>query len=228
MDADKLRDEKCIPVARAILSEIPATLLADDIDPLVLSILQKALDMNMNITTEAQYLFQLILGGFSGLNTILHTLVLEPVDEERYVAISQKILQILADSNVRLTGATTEEVEKDLTDAKVQLQELFTAEKLTSIDLDYIVEKILSAVATVNNKVSDNLASSTSRAEAKIFGVESMDEITVKHVNDVLTNDVSVMFSVPKPEGSATPPAGDGEAIPPNEEDKTGIGGGIA
>jgi hypothetical protein len=215
MDADVARDEKCIPVARAILSEMPTTLLADNIDPLVLSILQKALDTDMNITTEAQYVFQLLLGGFSGLNTTLHALALEPVDEVRYTTISNKILQILADSNVRLTGVKADEVEADWASAKVQLQELFTDEKLTKIDLDYIVEKIFTAVTVVNNKVSENLASSTSRAEAKVFGLTSMDEITVKHVNDVLVNDVSVMFSEPKlPDGSATPPAGDSSATP--------------
>jgi hypothetical protein len=209
VDLEKVRDDKCVPVVRAILAEMPATLLADNIDPLVLSILQKALDTDMNITTEAQYLFQLLLGGFSGLNTTLHSLSLEPVNDVRYTDISQKILQILSDANVRLTGVKADDIVKDFAKAKVQLQELFTTEKLTLIDLNYIVEKIFTAVTVVNNKVQENLASSTARAEAKIFGVESMSDVTVKHVNDVLTNDVNVMFSKPvplaPPEGQVAP-----------------------
>lgn len=221
-DLEKARDEKCVPVAREILAEMVTGLLADDRDPLLLSILQKSLDADMNITTEAQYLFQLLLGAFSGLNTTLHSLELTPVDETRYTAIGNEILAILSESDVRLTNIKPEDIEKDFAAAKVKLQELFTREKLTRIELSYLVERIFTSITDVNNSFSAKIEQSLARAEAKIFGVESMSDITVKHVNDVLTHDVSVMFSDASPElppdGQATPPSGDGKIDPPAPE----------
>ena len=230
-DLEAARDEKVVPAARDILADMVTDLMVENPDapgaynPLLLKILQKMLDTDMNITMEAQYVFQLLLGAFSGLNTTLHSLELAPTDDARYIAIAKKVLGILSEANVRFTKVTPEETAADFAEAKIKLQTLFTEEKLTKLELRYIMDNVFESVKTVNNSISEALAQSTDKAEAKVFGIGSMSELTLGNINKILVNDITVTFAKPvvavPPEGQVepvAPPAGDGQVAPPTVE----------
>lgn len=236
-DLEKARDEKCIPVAREVITAMADHLLVSNPDDphahdaLMLIILRRALETDMNITMEAQYLFQLILGGFSGFNTTIHGCEFAPVDDERYIAIGKKMLTILAEANVRLTNVTPEDTATDFADAKAKLQQLINDEKLTKLEVRYIMDNIFESVKMVNNDFSDSLARSTEKAESKIFGNESMSDLSLGQINKVLINDVHIDYTKPVvPEadapidGAALPPSGDGQVAPPAPpEDVIGV-----
>lgn len=231
-DLEKARDEKCLPVAQAIIEEMVDHLLPEtpgstnQLDTIQLFVLQKMLDGEMNITTEAQYLFQLVLAAFSGFNNAVHAIKLVDLDDQRYLDIGRKMLRILADAKVRMVNVTPEDSVTDFASASEQLQALFDAEKLNKLELQYIMDSIFESVKNLNNVTSEGLAQSTAKAEAKIFGNEAMSDLTVKQVNDILVNDVKVVLT-PRtpPEGQVTPevqtaPAGDGQVAPtPDTQD---------
>lgn len=230
-DLDKARDEKCIPIAREIMQEMAGELLtgyegeASKGDHLFLSFLEKTLNHDLNITTEAQYLSQLILGGLTGLNNTVHMAEgLVPLDEERYAHIGQELLQIMCDANVRLNKTKAEELEADWQDAKLKIQELFEREKLNKLESEYILGNIFETFKDLNNRVAQGLEQATTKAECKILGIEFMSDLTVGMVNKVLVNDVKVEITPPTPpappEGLVEPPvdvhaAGDGQVAPP-------------
>lgn len=221
-DLDKARDEKCVPIAHDVLAFLAENLLpetpesTDQFDKAQLYILQKSLDLDLNITTEVQYLFQLMLGGLSGLNAAVQAVNLAPLDDARYAEIGRKILRVLAETKPRLTAVTPEDTAADFADAKMKLQVIFDEEKLNPLELKYITDTIFQSFTSLNNLVADSLSKSSEAAEAKLFGITFMSDLTVKHVNEVLMNDVSVMFSQKTPPpGTATPPAGEGQVTPP-------------
>lgn len=224
-DLEKARDEKCIPVAREVLAAMADHLLVSNPedprsrDELMLIILRRALETDMNITMEAQYLFQLILGGLSGFNATIHGCEFTPVDDARYIAIGKRMLTILAEADVRLTNVTPEDTASDFADAKAKLQQLINDEKLTKLEVRYIMDNIFESMTIVNNDFSDSLARSTEKAEAKIFGNEAMSDLSLGQINKVLVNDLHIEYTKPAPavppEGAAMPPSGDGQVSPP-------------
>lgn len=228
-DLEKARDEKCIPVAQEILKDMVEHLLVpnpDDPhahDDLIMFILRRALETDMNITTEIQYLLQLVLGGFSGFNTTIHSCEFAPIDEERYITIGKKMLAILAGANVRLTNVTPADTTADFAGAKETLHALINAENLTKIEIRYIMDNIWESVKVVNNDISESLARSTEKAEAKIFGNEFMSDLTLGQVNKVLINDIRIEYAKKESgsdiplEGDALPPSGDGQVAPPQQ-----------
>lgn len=191
-DLDKARDEKCIPVARAIFADMVSDLLPDDVDgrtdysQIVLKILQKNFTADMNITIESPYIFQLILGVLSGLNASIQGAMTAPIDDARYKEIGRKILAIVSDANVRMGSVTPEETAADFADAKIKLNDLFIAEKLNGLELKYVIDMIFNSFKAVNDLYSQNIERSVERGSAKLFGVESMTDLGLKRLDEVL------------------------------------------
>lgn len=192
MDLEKQRDDKCIPVARAILADMALDLIPEDANvkidynPIVGKILQREMDADLNITTEVSYIFQLLLGAFAGLNLTAQSCTTTPADDVRYGSIAKKILGIVSEANVGLTPATPEETIADFAPVKEKLNVLFAEEKLSMLEVKYIMDNIFDALKTVEQIVAAQVQDATDRAEAKLFGVEFKSDLSLKQVDDVL------------------------------------------
>ena len=192
LDLDAARDAKCIPLAREVLKEIVTDLIPAQIEgkmdqnPLILSTLKKSLEADLNITSEVPYIFQLILGVFSGLNKAIHSSTPVAVDEEKYRVITSKVLAIVSEANVKMGNVTPEESKADVDPITVKLNELFKAENLSFIEIKYVMDSLFRAFKQFSESFTGNLTQSSEKAEAKIFGVEFMSDLTMKKLNDVL------------------------------------------
>lgn len=194
VDLDALRDEKCIPVAKEILGFLATDLIPlnpnepVNYKPLALKIIGEFFKADLVISTEVSYVPQVILGVLSGLNTTVQQCDLEPSDIARYDAIAKKILAIVFTASIRMgRDANADTHKEDFVPVKEQLNALFKEEKVTMFELKYIMDTIFSSFTALNNIVSSSIEASSARAEAKLFGVESMDELTIKKLDEVLT-----------------------------------------
>jgi hypothetical protein len=191
-DLDKLRDEKCIPIAREVLADMATSLVAEDANdkidhnPIILKILKKALDNDLNISMEVPYLFQLILGVFSGLNSAVQKTSPVPIDDVKYGAVAKKILSMVSEANVRMGGVTPEETATDFAPIMEKLNAYFKEQNLSFLEIKYVMDNIFQSFTRVNNLFNENLAGNSARAEAKLFGIESMSDLTMRRLNDVL------------------------------------------
>lgn len=190
-DLEKLRDEKCEPIARAMFSTIASDMFSTESNQveLVKKLLTMSLNEDLNITTEVSYIFQLMLGALSGLNKTMSQIVQEsfPTDNERYGKIATQIMTMVSDANVRLTNVKPEDVANDFSDVKTRILELCKAEGLSGIEIKYIIQELIFAEFTsVNNLYSSSLEASSEKAEAKLFGIGSMSELTLRRLNEVL------------------------------------------
>lgn len=192
VDYEKIRDEKVVPVAKSVLNDIavmliPQSLAELDYKPLVLKILERTLEVNMNIATETSYLFQLLLTALSGLNATVQSCTTTPIDDARYGAIAKKILDILAMADLKLNlPLESEEMKKSFDPIKEQLNTLFAAEKLSMLEINYIMGVIFNSFKIVNNMYTDSITKSSEAAEAKLFGVQSMTDLTVGDIDKIL------------------------------------------
>jgi len=191
-DLEKIRDDRCVPIAREILKEMAGGLVASNAgtvnyDELVLKSLSLFLKSDLNITTETPYITQLLLGVFAGLNRTIHECTILPVDDARYSVIANKILSIVSDGNVRLGAVTPEQSIEDFTIIKVKLNELFAEEKLNLLEIKYIMDNMFDAFKDFSGEYAKSVESSVKRAELKLFGVENMDEISIKKLDEILT-----------------------------------------
>ncbi len=191
-EAEKARDEKCIPVARWILNDMALMLLPEngeadfDMSPLLLKMLSRMTEADMNIAMEVSYVPQLILGVLSGLNAAVQECDVVKMDDARYGKIGKKILSIVATADIRMNAVTPEQTKEDFKPVKQQLNELFAAEKISLVELKYIMDSIFKSFTAANNAVQSSLESSSARAEAKLFGIESMSDLTLKQLDTVL------------------------------------------
>lgn len=193
---DKKRDDKCFPVMRGVLSDMVTDLIPEnanekiDYNPIVKKILQRELDADLNLTTEVPYIFQGLLGVFAGLNITVQGCEMIPADDVRYGAIAKKVLGIVDDANVSLGDPSKEQIEKDFEPAKARLNALFAEEKLTAFEVKYIMDNIFDALKTVEGIIAAQIEDSASRAEAKLFGIDSKVDLTMKILDDVLKAEV--------------------------------------
>ncbi len=192
VDLEKLRDERCIPIAREILNELPQTLLPEDANvkvdynPICLSILKKLFDADTNIAMDNTYLFQIILQVLGGLNKAIQSCETVLIDDVRYASIGNKILSAVANGNVRMGNVTPDQVDEDFVQIKARLNEIIKEEKLSMLEVKYIMDNIFESFSQVTSIVNKSVEQSAARAEAKAFGVESMSDLTMKMLDEML------------------------------------------
>lgn len=196
VDLEKVRDERCVPVAREMLGNLPIDLLPEktgeniDLSPLVKKTLASALAADLNLTTETSYVIQLVLGGLTALNRTIQTAKTVPIDDDRFFGIGRKILSILAESNVTLGSISPEDSLKEFAPVQEKIDALFEEEELTLIEVKYIMDNIFEAFNQVNTFYSGSLERSVRQAEAKLFGLADISDLTLKKLDGIL-KDVS-------------------------------------
>lgn len=195
-DLEKEREERCYPVVRGILTDIATDLLpqngaSQDYTPLLMKILHRSLDANLNLQMENPFLFQTLLSLIVGLNTTVMECQTVPIDDARYAAIGKRILGVVATADIKLGTLTPDEVTTTFAPVKEQLNALFAEEKLTWMEVKYIMDSILGAVKEAEQRFTISIDQSLQRAEAKAMGVADMSEITMQHLDRFLKAPVS-------------------------------------
>lgn len=191
-DLDQLRDERVFPVARKVLDDLAETLIPEDPSlgvnhvPLVEKILSHTLDADFNITTECSYLFQVLLGALSGLNGVAQTAQVAPIASARYASIARKILGFVAEANIQLGTVTPEQTAVDFASVQEKLNALFAEENLNIVELKFVMDNIFESFNAVNTLYSAQIEKTTAIAEAKLFGIETMPDLTMRRLDDVL------------------------------------------
>lgn len=194
VDLEKQRDERCIPIAYLLMEEMANNLMPDGSDlqqidarPVALKGLEYFLAADLNIAQEASYVPQLILAALSGLNATVQQCDSIQPDDLRYAGIAKKILHILSDAKVPLVvSKDTKELDPAYEVVKTKINELFAEEKLTSLEVKYVMDGIFNSFTAVNNLMSSSLEQSSERAEARLFGVDSMGDLTMSKLDAVL------------------------------------------
>lgn len=190
LDLDKVRDDICFPIVRNIFKEFPDGLIVDDEmqKQLQLKALSAMLSADLNIVQEVAYVPQLMLGILAGLNLTVQ--LTNPVnDEERYQEIARKMLKFIVEDidNIPLGTVTPEEIAKAFQGVKLKLDKLFFEEEnLSRIEVKYVMDLIFTHFNTFNNEISSSITKSTEKMEAKILGIESMSDLTLKKLNEEL------------------------------------------
>lgn len=191
-EAEKARDEKCIPIAKAILNDMAIYMMPEDANvkvdfvPIVTKMLERTLAADTNLIMENPYIAQLLLGVFSSLNETVQSCTFLPIDDIRYGAISKKILDIVATSDITMGEVSKEQKAKDFAPIKERLNVLFVEEKLSLIDIKYIMDTIFESFNTVNSTFAVSVEKSVKAAEAKLLGLNDLDELGMKKLDDVL------------------------------------------
>lgn len=186
-DLNKERDERCIPVAKVLLGEISHDLTTESgPKTLALKSLSIMLEKDLNIVTDVPYIPQLILKALSGLNSAINTCILEPIDTEKYTRITNEILVILAESDVKIGDITPMEEMKEFIPVKEKIQEIVSREKLNEFEVKHIMDNIFNYFQAMEKMLMTSIETSSKKAEAKLFELDDLDDLTMKKLNDVL------------------------------------------
>ena len=188
MNLEKLRDEKCFPLVKNIFKEFPTGLIVPDEQQkeLQLKCLSAMLAEDLNIGQEVSYVFQSLLNIFSGLNATIQSLELVN-DDEKYDGITRKVLEIVAGEIESIhPDSKPDEMLKDFSGVKNKLLKLFGDEKLSKMEVKYVMDNVFEKFSTLQNVVTSSIASSTEKMECSILKIESMSDLSLKKLNDTL------------------------------------------
>lgn len=206
-DLEALRDEKVFPIVRALMTEMGSDLVnaEDNHTPLTLKALSLMLDADLNVAQEVSYVPQIILGALAGLNRTLQECEANEVDDVRMSEIANKILAIVAEANVTLGEVTPEVSIAEFAPVKEKINDLFIIEDLSRLEVKYITDKIFNSFSVFNNLIQSSITNATERMEVKILGIETLGDLTLKKLNDVLVEAPAeeVQANDPAPEGAA-------------------------
>jgi hypothetical protein len=186
---DTIRDEKCLPIAKTILKEMVTDLMKEEgPKDVALKALSLELNNDINIITDVPYIPQLIMTTLAALNATVQTCDFKPLNEDYYITIAEKVLEIVASSDVKM-NLTPDEIPTQFAGVKTQLSSLFVQENLNMFEVKHIMDKILEKFGSFNILLSNSIENSSERAEAKLWKVESMNDVTMKQLNEVLVSD---------------------------------------
>lgn len=191
---DDLRDSKCAPIAMGILADAAAqlpvmtVLESKDFQEVTITVLRRVLEADTNLIMENPYIFQMITGALNGFKGAVQGCKTVAIDDTRYSVIAKKMMAILAGADLKFTALLPEDSEKMWAPVKEQLNTLFEEEKLTLLEVDYIMDNIFGSFNALRQIFNKNIEDATQRMEAKILKIEAMSDLTMKMLDDALTN----------------------------------------
>lgn len=197
-DLEALRDEKVVPVAKAVIADIAETMPSTDITPntdfttLLIKILQRTLDADLNLTTENPYVFQLVLGAFSAFNTVVQKCKMADADDMRFAKIAGEMMALMVKADIPLGKDVKPEAQiAALEVLQPEFEEIFARENLNSLEVTYILEGIMRAFKTTEQMFSGNVDRSVKKMEAKILGIEDMSDLSMHKLDETLKADIA-------------------------------------
>lgn len=195
-NAEQLRDERVVPVVQGVLRDMAEDIAATDVNAnndftsLLVKILTRGLEADLNVTTENPYMFQLVLNAYSAFSAAVQECKVADAQDERYGRIGKEMMGLLVKANIPLGTKVTPEEQKAATDiVKPELEALFLRENLQWLEVKYILEGLFRALKGVESLYSSNIDLSVQRMEAKILGISEMSDLTMKKLDETLQAD---------------------------------------
>lgn len=198
VDLEAVRDARVVPVAQGVLEDIASEAAIanienqSDISGVMSKILIRTLEADLNLTTENTYVFQLVLGAYGALSSVIQNSKMREIDEARFARIGSQVLGILAKANVPMgTKVKSEDQIAALEALKPELEAVWAAEDLSWLEIKYVLEGVFRGLKTVENNFSVNVEMSLKRMEAKILGVADMSDVTMKKLDETLRAEIT-------------------------------------
>lgn len=198
VDLEAVRDARVVPVAQGVLEDIASEAAIanienqSDISGVMSKILIRTLEADLNLTTENTYVFQLVLGAYGALSSVIQNSKMREIDEARFARIGSQVLGILAKANVPMgTKVKSEDQVAALEALKPELEAVWAAEDLSWLEIKYVLEGVFRGLKTVENNFSVNVEMSLKRMEAKILGVADMSDVTMKKLDETLRAEIT-------------------------------------
>lgn len=198
VDLEAVRDARVVPVAQGVLEDIVSEAAIanienqSDISGVMSKILIRTLEADLNLTTENTYVFQLVLGAYGALSSVIQNSKMREIDEARFARIGSQVLGILAKANVPMgTKVKSEDQIAALEALKPELEAVWAAEDLSWLEIKYVLEGVFRGLKTVENNFSVNVEMSLKRMEAKILGVADMSDVTMKKLDETLRAEIT-------------------------------------
>ena len=173
-DLDKLRDEKIFPLADDCLSDLVDLGFPGEVDgktnlgPVTLSILDRALEADLNHITELPYLFQRMLTILSELNKTVQESEFTPIDDARYNEIAKTVL----------SRASTPDI-------LGEINHIFAEENLNKFEVNYVMQLIFTTFQNIQQSVMSSVDTSMKKAEEQIWGCD-LESVTLKQIDRML------------------------------------------
>ncbi len=196
--AEELRDERVVPVAQGVLADLASEVSAADINKetdltsIVIKVLKRGLAADLNLVTENPYVFSLVLGSYSALSTVVQKCRLTDTDDARFGKIGGEILSLLVNANVPMGAKVTKAQQEEAAEVvQPHLEEIFAREKLTWLEVKYIMEGLFRSLKSIEQVYMSNIELSVKRMEAKILGLEDMGDLSMSLLDATLQKDMS-------------------------------------
>lgn len=197
-DLEALRDEKVVPVARGVLTDMAGEIAATDINAatdltsVIIKILKRGLAADLNVTTENPYVFQLVLGAYAAFSGTIQKCKVTDTPDARYGKIGGELLTLLANANVPMGTKVIKQEQEAATDAlQSQIEDIFARENLTWLEVKYILEGLFRSLKSIEQVYSSNIELSVKRMEAKILGLGDMTDLSMAKLDEMLQKDFS-------------------------------------
>lgn len=192
-DLEALRDEKVIPVARGVLTDMAGEISSTDVNEdtdftsILVKILRRGLAADLNLVTDNPYVFQLILGSYSAFSSIIQKCKFSEAQDIRYSNIGRELLGILSSTDVPMgTKVTAKDQEAAFEAVQDQIQAIVDREKLTWLEMKYIMEGLFRSLKSTEQLYNNNVDLSVKRMEAKILGLEDITDLTMSKLDATL------------------------------------------
>ena len=156
-----------------------------DYKDIVIKMLSVMLAADLNVSMEVTEVPKMVLGALSGLNQTVESLGLTN-DDARYNLIAQKILQIVSKANVRMGAVMPDELIADFAPVNEELRGFFLQEKLSKLEVKYILDSIFTNFGNMNNLFNRQIDIAIERMQSKALGIEAITDLNLKTLDGFL------------------------------------------
>lgn len=201
-DPEKERDVRAVPVAHGVLEDLAGLNSVSDVQDrseftnVIVKILKRSLEADLNVALDNPYVFQLALGAFGAFNQFIQSCKMAESENKRYSTIAHEMMVLFADAKVPMgMQVKTEEQVAALESIRPQIEEIFAREMLTKLEVSYILEGLMNALKITHQVFSDNVKQAVDRMEAKILQVEFVSDLTMKQLDATLQTSIEEILA---------------------------------
>lgn len=204
-DLDKERDDRVIPVAQGVIEDLAGQTASLDINDkseftnVIIKILNRSLDADLNLVTDNPYVWQLIIGAFGAFTQVVMDSKMADSQDARYSKIAHEIMSLLAGAKVPMgMNVKTQDQVDALQSIKPQLEEIFAREMLTRLEVTHILEGLMNAMKVTNQVFENNVRNAVDRMEAKILQIDDMSDLTMRKLDTTLKTSIDEILKKDK------------------------------
>lgn len=202
---EKERDERTAPVAQGLIEDLAGIDKTPDVNDrseftnVIVSTLKRSLQADLNVATDNSYVFQLALGAFGAFNQFVMSCKMSEMQDVRFSKIAHEMMQLFAQAKVPMAmGVKTEDQVAALESVRPQMEEIFTREMLTKLEITYVLEGLLNAFRVTQQVYQQNVEDSVKRMEAKVLQIPDITDLTMSKLDWALQTGIDEILAEKK------------------------------